>query len=356
MSSRLDGAPPDATAEVSDTVGVTDAAPGPEVANVKDVPADFGVGKEVAIWPEVPPGDMPPTKDVAGGDASDGPAADLPDGRNDGIDARDAGTVMDLGLGVDLGAVCTPGMDQTCNDSELTSSIWGGCTANGTCICKGGFEINPATGRCRLAPRDAAPDTAALACTGEFDACGCTCCDGTTPTSVCYYPTLGETTTALRAADEQVRQSTNCEMAGCSLGKRYVCCAPGTPEPTGSASYTADGYIGGLNHLIVTKSGLDCAVLDLTQGASGDERMALAAPEGWRILGAKLGTCSDGGPSQSVSGVVGSLLIRKVTDGCVVDVHASLFAFSSTGQMKTTRLDADGVPIGGMGKELCRNL
>jgi hypothetical protein len=41
--------------------------------------------------------------------------------------------------------------------------------------------------------------------------------------------------------------------------------------------------------------------------------------------------------------------LRKEGNGCVVDVHVTLFDFSATGEMKTTRLDVDGLAIGGIG-------
>jgi hypothetical protein len=44
--------------------------------------------------------------------------------------------------------VCTFGMDQTCNDNPLLSSIHGYCQPDGTCICKDGFDKNPVTGKC----------------------------------------------------------------------------------------------------------------------------------------------------------------------------------------------------------------
>jgi hypothetical protein len=43
---------------------------------------------------------------------------------------------------------CQPGMDQSCNDSSVISSIHGTCMADGTCLCNGSFGKNPATGRC----------------------------------------------------------------------------------------------------------------------------------------------------------------------------------------------------------------
>jgi hypothetical protein len=45
------------------------------------------------------------------------------------------------------GAICFPGMDQTCNDSSLMSSIAGHCEANGTCTCGPGRTLQP-SGRC----------------------------------------------------------------------------------------------------------------------------------------------------------------------------------------------------------------
>jgi len=362
MSPRVDAALSDAAGgnrdSAADLAVVTDSPPPPADAPPgDDVPADLGRGRETSAMPDAPAADRVAPADLPLADSGDGRVAEPPDGRTDVAthDARDLGSVLDLGG--DVGLACTPGMDQTCNDDALSSSLWGSCTAEARCVCKAGFDINPATGRCRPAPRDAAPDSTVAACTGELVACGCGCCGGSTPTAVCYYPTLGETTEALRAADEEVRGSTNCALAGCSRGDRYVCCHEGAPEPPGSATYVASGYIGDLNHLIVQKLGADCAVLELTQGTTtGDDRMALATHDSWRVARATLGGCADASPTEPVLGVVGSLAIRKVADGCAVDVHASLFAYSAQGEVRTTRLDADGVPIGEMGKELCRGL
>lgn len=46
--------------------------------------------------------------------------------------------------------VCVVGQDQTCNDELSASVIWGKGLADGSCLCNPGFEINPATGHCRL--------------------------------------------------------------------------------------------------------------------------------------------------------------------------------------------------------------
>lgn len=40
--------------------------------------------------------------------------------------------------------------DQSCNDDEAVSALWGKCTPLGVCECKPGFELNP-RGRCQKA-------------------------------------------------------------------------------------------------------------------------------------------------------------------------------------------------------------
>jgi hypothetical protein len=40
--------------------------------------------------------------------------------------------------------------DQSCNDDESVSALWGKCTPLGTCECVAGFELNP-RGRCQKA-------------------------------------------------------------------------------------------------------------------------------------------------------------------------------------------------------------
>jgi hypothetical protein len=69
----------------------------------------------------------------------------------DCVTVSDTWTCADLALPPDMPptAVCTPGMDQTCNDKLSTSSIHGVCKPDGTCECPPQFPKNPATGRCQ---------------------------------------------------------------------------------------------------------------------------------------------------------------------------------------------------------------
>jgi hypothetical protein len=45
------------------------------------------------------------------------------------------------------GSTCTVGMDQTCNDNLLISSIHGRCVADGRCVC-GNFGMSTTSGKC----------------------------------------------------------------------------------------------------------------------------------------------------------------------------------------------------------------
>lgn len=64
----------------------------------------------------------------------------------------------------DAGASCTPGVAMSCNDGPIggVGAIAGTCSAAGTCTCHALFELNPLTGRCRVASADAGSFT----CTG----------------------------------------------------------------------------------------------------------------------------------------------------------------------------------------------
>jgi hypothetical protein len=72
------------------------------------------------------------------------------------------------GFGLDLSsgkcAVITPRSDAAlgcysgCNDDPSSSQTRGACASDGSCWCEPGYEKNPATGLCRVAPEDAGPD------------------------------------------------------------------------------------------------------------------------------------------------------------------------------------------------------
>ncbi len=48
-----------------------------------------------------------------------------------------------------LNLACTPGMDQTCNEDSLISSLRGKCNDDGTCTCDAGATKIVSTGKCK---------------------------------------------------------------------------------------------------------------------------------------------------------------------------------------------------------------
>jgi hypothetical protein len=324
---------PDATDLRREAQPAPDTAPAGKDTGATDPPAAKDGG---ATDLSVPAGDGA----IPDGPHRDGPAAELP--RADSAP--------------DPGAVCTPGMDQTCNDNPIVSSIWGQCTAEGVCVCNAGFVVNPATGRCMVAPKSdaGAGSDGVLLCPGEYDACGCGCCDGTPMSMACYYPTAGDTLEAIKAADDEVRATTNCQTAGCSSGTRYVCCLPADPDPPGSATYEISAWSGGLDHLDISKTGADCAHLGFASGRDPSPEFRIETPEGWIVMSAVIDNCGDGGTGQWADGALGTMAFRKNADLCLADVHVTLFAFTTAGEVRTIRVDIDGAELPGMGEIFCR--
>ncbi len=73
------------------------------------------------------------------------------------------------------------------------------------------------------------------------------------------------------------------------------------------------------------------------------------------FVSAGLGSCSDGGASDQAEGALGSVVLRKEGDQCMADVHLTLFTFAAGGEIKTVRMDADGVVVaGGTTSSACR--
>jgi hypothetical protein len=210
--------------------------------------------------------------------------------------------------------------------------------------------VNPSTGRCRPAPaRDAAGSGEAGQadiCTGEYTACGCGCCGGTAVLTKCYYPSLGESIVAITAQDEAAKSSPNCASAGCSIAVHNVCCAPAAPETPSSANYALDWYSGDLDHLSISKSGVDCSTLSFARPmVIRTPALRISTPPSWAVSMARFGTCGDGGVSDDAKGAVGTLAFRVSGTLCMADLHATLFAFTTSGEVKTSRFDVDGLQV-----------
>jgi hypothetical protein len=338
---------PDASSAGKDTA-VADL-----LAAKDEVAADLPAGKDTILV------DLPASRDIVLADLS-ATVADVPVGD---IPAGDVPPAADLvtqdGPPHAVFDCRSAGIWPTCNDNPISEAIMGTCQPDGTCLCNLGYVINPSTGRCMYSypKRDASTSSEAgpaAVCTGDYTACGCGCCGSVPGNTRCYYPSLGETVAAIAAQDEATRLSTNCDLAGCSIGVHYLCCAPAAPDPPASATYSASGYSGGLDHVTITRSGADCATLSFespTSSAGSDLRITM--PDTWGVAIGLFGTCGDAGATDRAKGAVGTFALRASGSLCLADVHATLFAFTATGEVKTTRLDADGLAVVGFPTSLC---
>ena len=240
-----------------------------------------------------------------------------------------------------------------CNDDSWYTGGWAACNTNGTCTCKVGFEINPKTGRCRAMTPVSGSDAAAV-CTDTYDACGCGCCGAVPTNTACYYPTAGESTATVKAKDDEARAGVDCSAAGCSSGVRHVCCVPATPEPTSSASYATDSYMGDMDHISISKMGSDCAELMLSRPGTTKSTFHVDGPAAWGLMYGGLVSCGDGGAMGSPLGALGSISLHASGDQCLIDVHVTLFSFPSTGETKTTRLDVDDLVVKDFPGSFCK--
>jgi hypothetical protein len=207
-------------------------------------------------------------------------------------------------------------------------------------------------------PRDASvrSDTSAGAeCTGDYSACGCGCCSGAPKDLGCYYPSLGETLAAITAQDQAVKNGLNCNTVGCAAGVRYVCCAEPAAESPSGATYTSEAYAGGLDHVTISKSGVDCATVSFARPmAGGNATLKISTPPSWGVTSAGFGACGDGGAAAQAKGAVGTFALRASGSQCVADLHASLFAFAADGTVESTRLDMEGIPVTGLPAGMCQ--
>lgn len=307
--------------------------------------------------------DSPAVKDAT---AADVPAADataLKDGMASDplapadvfaadIANRDSATVealRDVAADVPFSCLSTPSAGPPCNDEPISAAVQGVCQSDGTCLCNTGFTLNPNTGRCGYRKWDAAVDdgaTAALMCTGTYDACQCLCCSTDQLAPTCYFPTLGETADAIRTAYEASKNPANCGPGSCSRTiVRYVCCTPADPEPSSSATYVATGGVGGIDHLNITKTGANCVSLSFADGTRAQPALNIDSGGDWAVSAGSFGPCGDASAQTQIQGALGTMTFRKDGSDCVADLHATLFAIDDAGTITTARMDGDGIKM-----------
>ena len=184
-------------------------------------------------------------------------------------------------------------------------------------------------------------------CSGVYDACGCGCCSGAAMTTACYYPSLGDTTANLAAQDSALRSSTNCNLAGCSAGVHYVCCAEAPVEPAGTATYAVSAKAPGDGTLTttITKSGPECATLRFSAGPNVAANPAYRIASGFALVGGEVG-CGEAGANVPIMGAVGTLDVYGTGTMCMsetVSMHATVFTSNGGDAVKSVRFDFDNI-------------
>lgn len=187
-------------------------------------------------------------------------------------------------------------------------------------------------------PDASATADAGIACPANaptLDICDCGCC-GPPQHRSCYYPALGESVSTI----PNPPPPGNCNLAGCSAGVRYICCAdPGTPAaPT--ASYclwiTRGAEIG---YKVMKREGDTCTSIDV--GALANRPTNISAPDALPVAGERNTPCDFGPKPTPAAGGLGSIG-AGAAGGISIDVHAVLFFETATG-VESERFDVDGL-------------
>ena len=194
---------------------------------------------------------------------------------------------------------------------------------------------------------------AAGAC-GEFLACGCGCCAGSTTQVRCSYVDVPLDRDGLVAADQAASQSPSCPSTGCSTGSRYLCCKAPPPDPS-PATYSASLIVGGLDRIQIVKMGTEwCPRLTFTDGTSR-VRTALDGLPRWHLEIGSYINCLMSSVPQNVIGASGSIKARASGSSCVLDMHFAVYALVNE-ELIPFRFDADGVPVSGASSAQCLGL
>lgn len=249
-----------------------------------------------------------------------------------------AGVPLDAGSGSDAG-----GRQASGGAGALGGSERGGAGV-GAVVNEGGASGDGETTNAGAA--GAAP----LACAGEYVACGCGCCGGTTPDTACYYPDRGDSRASIERDDQTVAASPNCDGAGCALGRRYVCCAtPGEPPPAMSYSVTGGMVTPDIYRISLYRTGSDgrCQFAHFARGdGPGGKDFPLALPDGWILELLEDFLCTDAnsqmaGTRREAVGALGQLGFSSTSGECSLKYDFTAFFASSGGGVDAVAFTSD---------------
>jgi len=184
------------------------------------------------------------------------------------------------------------------------------------------------------------------ACEGNYIACGCGCCGGgPTEATACYYPEYGIRLSDAIQQDALARSQPGCANAGCSLGANYACCMSAPQEPSTMSLYAYD-FLPDEPRLTLIKtegSGM-CATLVLS-GLGAALPTLSADVLRWTGVGSYT-PCMPGARRSNAIGISGSVYERNDVDGCLLNVHVTLFIAAENGEVTPVRFDVDNLNPG----------
>jgi hypothetical protein len=183
-------------------------------------------------------------------------------------------------------------------------------------------------------------------CEGEYLACGCGCCGGTEPRTLCYYPDNGDRLARIESEDKGLAMSQSCESAGCGIGLSYVCCA--MPEADATATYEVTSYIGGLDHVEIARTGSDgrCASIKLSRPGTDQDDYPLVVPADWTLEAPTEFACGQTTSKRWALGALGSISFGD-SGACSVSFDATLFFLSETGTVDSVRFVGQDLAVPG---------
>ena len=233
-------------------------------------------------------------------------------------------------------------------------SALGGNDAGGR-EASGGFGSNAGAGSGGggAASSAGAAGAPSLERAGDYDACDCGCCGGTTPRTVCYYPDRGDSLETIERDDQRVAMSPSCENAGCSFGRHYVCCAtPSKPSLTRSYEITGGMVSADLYRISIQRTGEDerCQFVHIARGeGAGNQEFPIVLPDGWILEVLADYACVDknsanGSTRRPAIGGVGSLGFVSASGECTLKFDFTLFFASSSGGIDAVRFLSDAQP------------
>jgi hypothetical protein len=266
-----------------------------------------------------------------GGDEAAGTAGAPP------MDAGNGGNGAHGGMLSSGGSAVGGAVNAGAASSGAPSGGGGGTSSAGS---SGGDRVSGASGSAGQS-EGGAGNAPAVECDGSYRECGCGCCVTDPPFppaySSCYYPDLGATVEAIKAADEAAAMSPSCANEGCVNGLERVCCI--APVEVAPAVYEATGYSGALDQMSITRTDDDrCTRANFAIPSSISQDFPLELPTNWGLEYAA--DCGGRTGMHRTIGAMGSLVFTN-SDPCTASFDFTVFLSSETGEIEAVRFQSE---------------